>query len=366
MSSTQLYYTLKWPKTPPPIVNGVLRAHVVMMEAWLEEFLWLAEHNYPQDFYLYADTIKYATVEEQRNFLLAPPIFELMKMARTQLDSASCCEVIRRYAQDIQLQQGNALGWTALADSENRLGQGKYLSSVMADSIIVDFDSPYALRMDLTSSVLSETPLPALGAVREQILTKLSDALKLIDEVASTAGQLIRNTTRCIRVRVSNSTNTAAETDPNTIGEMRLLNYHFKDKDIIEVADTLIHESLHSFLAMYELQHGSFVAFSQSSLVRPVSPWSGNPIPYNAFTHAVYIYFALFEFYRLLYPHLSEAAEKKQVALLMNRCSRGFRVLDLQRALQMVGKSPDWAMKQYQLMSQDVQSFYPYSQEAVC
>lgn len=366
MSSTQLYYTLKWPKVAPPIVHGVLRAHLVMVEGWLEECLWLAQHNFPQEYRQHQDIIHDATTEERQNFLISPVAFELLSSAAYKMESDDYCEVMRKYAQDIRLQRGQDSGWTALTDTEYSNGREKTVTTTIADSILVDFDSPQALRKDLTSSVFSETPLPVSETIRQEIIDKLSQAMALIDTVASTAGQLIRNTTRCIRIRVSASENIAAETDPTTIGEMRLLNFHLPDKDIYDVADALIHESLHSFLAMYELQHGGFVGFNQTSLVRPVSPWSGNPIPYNAFTHAVYIYFALFEFYKLLFHAPNVDCDKKHIALLMSHCSRGFRVTDIVHLLNMVGESPDWVMMQYRLMSQDVQSYYQQDRGALC
>ncbi len=365
MSSTQLYYTLKWPKVAPPIVHGVLRTHLVMMEGWLEECLWLTQHNCAEEFLRHQEIIHSATAEERQNFLVSPVAFELLSTATYKMEADDYSAVMRKYAEDIRLQRGQSSGWTALTDCEYVGGQ-ENPTTVIADSIIVDFDSPQALRTDLTSSVFSETALPVSVEVRAHIVSKLSQAMALIDAVASTAGQLIRNTTRCIRIRVSDSDNIAAETDPTTIGEMRLLNFHLDDKDIYDVADALIHESLHSFLAMYELQHGGFVGFNQTSLVRPVSPWSGNPIPYNAFTHAVYIYFALFEFYKLLFHAHNVACDKRHVALLMNHCSRGFRVTDIVQLLGMVGESPEWVMMQYQLMSQDVQSYYQEGRGALC
>ena len=366
MSSTQLYYTLKWPKMSPPIVHGILRAHLVMLEAWLEECLWLTQHNCPEAFQRSQAIIQTASLEERQNFLLSPEIFCLLSSAIHNMNPDDHIKVISKYEEDIRKQRGEIEGWTALTDRQSAGNRDPIITTTIAGSIIIDFDSPQALRVDLTSSVFSETPQPVSAALRQQIIDKLSQAMDLIDSVASTAGQLVRNTTRCIRIRVSNSESIAAETDPTTIGEVRLLNYHLADKDIVDVADALIHESLHSFLAMYELQHGSFVSFSQTSLVRPVSPWSGNPIPYNAFTHAVYIYFALFEFYKLLYHSSVMPDDKANIARRMNQCSRGFRMTDIVRVLGMLGQSPDEIMAQYQLMSEDVQSYYQADLEAVC
>lgn len=366
MSNTQLYYTLKWPKVPPPIVHGILRTHLMMLETWLDECLWLTQHNFPEVFQHNQEIVHSASLEERQNYLLSPTTFSSLSSAIHNMDPDEHSKITTEYAEDINKQRGKITGWTALTDRQFLDNQEIITATTIANSIIIDFDSPQALRVDPTSSVFSEPPLLVSTALRKQIIDRLCQAMDLIDSVASTAGQLIRNTTRCIRIRVSDSENIAAETDPSTIGEMRLLNYHLTDKDIVDVADALIHESLHSFLAMYELQHGSFVSFSQTALVRPVSPWSGNPIPYNAFTHAVYIYFALFEFYKLLYHSPIMPNDKTSIACRMNQCSRGFRMTDIARALSMLGQSPDEIMMQYQMMSDDVQSYYQANQETAC
>lgn len=89
-----------------------------------------------------------------------------------------------------------------------------------------------------------------------------------------------------------------------------------------------------------------------------MSPWTGNPIPYNAFTHAVFIYFALFTFYRLLYPKLESEIEREDVAELMTRCSRGFRLVDLGECLSSVGVSPGWLHALYKKMAIEIRHHY--------
>lgn len=109
---------------------------------------------------------------------------------------------------------------------------------------------------------------------------------------------------------------------------------------------------------MYENRHGSFVAYTQTAQVRPVSPWTGNPIPYNAFTHAVFIYFGLLHFYRLLYASGQYQELRPQASKLIAKCARGFRVADVDKCLKLVGDSPDWLFALYRKMTSDVRGLY--------
>jgi hypothetical protein len=361
VSATQLYYTLLWPKDAPPLVDHLLRVHLLTLEGYIEEALWFARHDDVESYTKFVDAIGRPTPEEQSQFLLAPSAFPLLVSLIGYSPSERSRAVLQAFKDDIMRRRNGVaadMGWTRLTDFKVDDRGDRSYNEVLGDSIIVDFESEECLRVELASSVFCRAPVPFTDDERTIVLEKLRSALKLIDDTASTAGRLIRNATRCIRVRKSTAEVTAAETDPQVIGEMRLHNPHLDKLQAVDIADALIHESLHNFLAMYEYRYGGFVDYRQTAQVRPVSPWTGNPIPYNAFTHAVIIYFALFNFYRLLYPKLATEAERRTVSELMTRCSRGFRVVDLSECLSVVGSSPDWLHAMYQKMAAEVRRHY--------
>jgi hypothetical protein len=60
------------------------------------------------------------------------------------------------------------------------------------------------------------------------------------------------------------------------------------------LAEALVHESIHNLLSTYEYLHMPFVLSRDKKQYRPVSPWSGNPIPVASFCHAVFVWFALY------------------------------------------------------------------------
>ncbi|ATP27545.1 hypothetical protein [Chromobacterium violaceum] len=330
MSATQLFYLLKWEAGTPPMVDDVLVAHLHKMRSWARELFWFASCNGLDHAWQARD------VEPGERALLNPWVFHQLKEAVSGLNERACRAAIQ-----------------AIAEAEGRDGAQRMLG----ESIEVDFDSDICRRMETGSSTMSLPAEAFSGEERERVMDKLQTALAMIDAAAPLAGRLIRNATRTIICRKHSLDILAAETDPNDIGELRILNPQLDRYTVVDLVDTLIHESLHNFFAMYELQHGSFVAYQQSARLRPVSPWSGNPIPYNAFTHAILIYFALFHFYLKLYPSGAEF-DRSRVESLLAKCARGFRLENLDACLRECGASPSWLFDLYRVMSDDVRAAY--------
>ncbi|MEO9385929.1 hypothetical protein [Chromobacterium phragmitis] len=331
MSATQLFYLLKWEAGTPPMVDDVLVAHLHKMRSWTRELFWFASCNGLDHAW---QTNR--DVEPDERTLLDPWVFHRLKEATSGLSEHGCRTAIQ-----------------AIAAAEKR-DRSPWM---LGDSIEVDFDSDICRRMEIGSSTMSLPAEAFSDEQRERVFDKLQAALAMIDVAAPLAGRLIRNATRTIICRKHSLDILAAETDPNDIGELRILNPQLDRYTVVDLVDTLIHESLHNFFAMYELQHGSFVAYEQSAQLRPVSPWSGNPIPYNAFTHAILIYFALFHFYLKLYRTSAEF-DRRRVESLLAKCARGFRLEHLDACLRECGKSPSWLFDLYRVMSDDVRAAY--------
>ncbi|MBY0444255.1 MAG: hypothetical protein K2Q15_03490, partial [Burkholderiales bacterium] len=314
MSATQLYYILQWPKQAPPLSSDILEDHILQLTHWLKEASWAIQSNASID----NDTKKNTLLSEDLIYsaLLHPNVCNSLILANKTLNVSDCINAVNTYRTTII-----------------KLEQIKKHSNLLGKIIEIDFDSEDCYRIDHSSSVLCHPPLIISEENRQLIQEKLTTAMAMVDHIASTAGLIIRKVTRVIRIRCADNNNVAAETDPNYIGEIRLLNPHLAQTRIIDIADSLIHESLHNFLAMYENRRGNFVAYEQNARIRPVSPWTGNPIPYNAFTHAVFIYFALFNFYRLLYASNEYSRLRTETADLIAKCARGFRVSELYQCL---------------------------------
>lgn len=131
---------------------------------------------------------------------------------------------------------------------------------------------------------------------KELIRQSLNDALEVIDGVIPEFGALIRNFTRRIIIRKSGDERRGdhlrygSEHVPRQPGSIRIHNAHSKHLTKAHFIETLLHESIHNFLAAWETGHQRF--FDEGNQYRPMSPWSGNPIPNSSLSHAIFIYFA--------------------------------------------------------------------------
>jgi hypothetical protein len=194
----------------------------------------------------------------------------------------------------------SALGdWIAFkSDDEWKLKR----SPTVGNTIAVDFDSPLALRHEPRSGVLNPQRLEFTDTECSIVLTKLNMALNNIDQILPDYGALIRNFTRRIIVRKSvessNKGPHSSEQVPHQCGAIRILNPHLDTYTVTLLMETLLHESIHNFLTSWETINGDFVSGNQD--YRPVSPWSGNPIPNPSFVHAIFVYYACHKLFSLI------------------------------------------------------------------
>lgn len=374
MNLTQVHYLTQWNTAMPPILDRLLVEHMNDMESKLEEILWIARQNCPSQHQEFSETIQKMTPACKQKMLLTPLIYQYISNFLLESSEQNLGYLIKAYADEIAIEEsipGQAPIWSAMADRllpprTNEAPDSKIVfMSKIDDCIVVDFESPEVQKIELSSGVLNEPFDPLTDEEKSAVLEKLDTALKNIDEVSLAAGRLVRNYTRIIRIRKSNNNRTSSEQVPREIGTIRLLNVQMEQFRLIDLMDNLIHEATHNFLSCFEGRYGSFVAFNSSPQVRPVSPWSGNPIPYSAFTHAVVIYFSLFNFMRCAHQLYSTAEKACPDITLMeirekiDYCSKGFRLqVPLERYLTIVGESNPYLMQVYRLFQSHVQSFY--------
>lgn len=191
--------------------------------------------------------------------------------------------------------------WSPLGDWQAiRRDEGWWLVKppMIGDVIAVDFDSPMACKFEPESGILSQQRLTLTDEEREQIVSKLNTALQTIDDCIPEYGALIRNVTRRIIIRKSvqrygddtlRGSPFGSEHVPRQPGSIRLLNIQLPEFTNANCMESLLHESTHNLLAAWETMNGRFVSRQQD--YRPISPWSGNPIPNSSFIHAVFVYY---------------------------------------------------------------------------
>jgi hypothetical protein len=218
--------------------------------------------------------------------------------------------------------------WSPMGDWQAERHDGHWTlirAPTFGDVIAVDFDSPLASKHEAASGILSHPRLAWSDTDRTAVVEKLQHALLKIDEVAPEYGVLIRNVTRRVIVRKSVERFTdyagtgspfGSEHVPRQPGAIRLLNMQLREFTTANCMESLLHESTHNLLAAWETMNGRFVSRNQD--YRPISPWSGNPIPNSSFIHAIFVYYACHKLF-LSYRDTNSPDSKEDMAHVAQR-----------------------------------------------
>lgn len=171
---------------------------------------------------------------------------------------------------------------------------------VIGDVISVDFDSTIARRHEIRSGVLGKQWHEPGREQKKIVINKLQKALSIIDSAAPVYGALIRNFTRRVVVRfsqpdASEEIHVSSEHVPRHPGAIRMLNIDSITHPAVGCAEQLLHESVHNLIACWEDVNKNI--FQSGARYRPVSPWSGNPIPNPSFAHAIFVYYACYKLF---------------------------------------------------------------------
>jgi hypothetical protein len=176
--------------------------------------------------------------------------------------------------------------------SEDRL----FTAPRLAGTIPVDTLSPYshgpAVALDMPCAPFSPDEL-------RKLIPVLDGCMRKIARVSGACGTLMGRFLRSILLRkVSGSRNRIGSLSVDTfIGRMTLLLRDDHD-DEERLADSFVHETIHALLYVFEHQ----MPFAPRGLGREWgsvrSPWSGRTLEAHAFSHAILVWFGLWQFWR--------------------------------------------------------------------
>jgi hypothetical protein len=107
------------------------------------------------------------------------------------------------------------------------------------------------------------------------------------------------------------------------IGKATLVNPHLPNVTAARIADSLIHEAVHSFLYEREQKKRWIIDLEQTTDARIASPWTGKPLRLDSYLHACFVWYALARFWSL--PEASKALPSDQVQYLAGRALGGFQ-----------------------------------------
>jgi hypothetical protein len=154
-------------------------------------------------------------------------------------------------------------------------------------------------------------------------LERLETGLEIVESVSSSARSLVRLFTTTIQLRQNrNCPNVVNSSTHTSIGLIRSDNFHSLHEDMPEVVDMLVHESIHQYLHLFEEQLFPFVHAVPKELLDQrlfASPWSGNLLDLRSYTHAILVWYGLWNFWGSIvvsgysHPEISQIqAQEKQ------------------------------------------------------
>lgn len=335
MDTTQIFHLLKWQSNTPPIIDDLVEFHYNDVKHRVAHLLWIAEDIHLKLYDKCKALIDAIPEQLISKLYLCPIIYRVTNdyLADKQSESLERFHdlltglILTHSTMDGDIKGWRKEVWSPLADrkrSYRKNGIKDTHNSTLLDCIYVDFDSPLATRIDNQSGVMNKEPVIITALEKETILEKLKEACTIIDDVCSITGRFLRNYTRIIHCRKSHSEEISSEQVPQEIGSIRLLNVQNSRFSIVDLIDNLIHESTHNFLSMYEARNDSFVR-ENNTRYKPVSPWSGNPIPIHSLTHAIPIYFSIFNFMNMMRKKHSDTPLGISAVEKMFTCASGFR-----------------------------------------
>ncbi len=107
------------------------------------------------------------------------------------------------------------------------------------------------------------------------------------------------------------------------IGRTLLVNPHLEAADTKALVEALVHEAIHAALYMAELSSPLILDKAACEEVRPVSPWTGNPLTVHSYLHACLVWYGLWALLRR--PEAAEELGAEHAGRRTTEISAGFR-----------------------------------------
>lgn len=238
--------------------------------------------------------------------------------------------------------------WTALGDcffpAQQNMSQNSqaaiFHAPRLSNRIPVDFKSPWAQRRfaDISSSAADFTTDEVY-----LVLRKLDEAILEISKVNMYLLDTLTCFTRVIIVRkdVSCLDSFMSSSSHMYSGRTILVNPQLEKIDVAKIADALIHEMIHSLLYALELKYPFILDTTAVADVHIRSPWTGNELTVSSYLHACFVWFGLWNFWKLAIN--SRGLPKERIYTLIAISSAGFKKGSLLDALEEISfaLSPD-------------------------
>jgi hypothetical protein len=319
----QIVYCLTGDDKFPPILDRQMDRFVHRLRDDIEDLIWEGQLRGYASAKLLFERYQALSDSSRARLFLSPQGFEAIHSAA----GTRTADALRTLADSIDECCAPELMETPQTDAIAAGDQPARERFSIGGTISLDIGSRWARRLEPTSPIFFSPFEPHTCDESEKVVRKLSAALAEIESAAPTFARLIRNYTRTILVRKIGDLLPASEQVDTELGAIRLRNVHADTYTHDQLVDDLIHETTHNFLGTFEYLSFPFVPFGERAAdeVRPVSPWSMRPIQVLPFLHAVFVYFAMFNYAS---KRLGEAGLppecRKRLQRRRNRYASGF------------------------------------------
>ncbi|MBA4143469.1 MAG: hypothetical protein H0X43_10820 [Nitrosospira sp.] len=202
--------------------------------------------------------------------------------------------------------------WTALGDyGWDEAGRAIRAPTLRGTVIPVDFSSPFLSVNSCFDGGFTEAALnPRADCAR--VVQKLNSAVALLEQVSLAVRDFVLSTTMSIAVYIQPIPEVSSASSSELPGRIDLVNPGHKIVATYNLAGLILHEAMHGVMYYLESTHGAFVADDEHELL--TSPWTGRKLSLHTFIHACFIWYGLFNFWKLSSRTSSNASSLQETA----------------------------------------------------
>lgn len=147
----------------------------------------------------------------------------------------------------------------------------------------------------------------------------LEEALEGIRKVDLNIYHFVLAHTKALSLRTSNSSGFGSSSTLTHFGRMTFINP--QRADVVMLAESLVHEAIHSLIYSYEVRDW-WIRPERQNKIHVRSPWSGNMLNIHSYVHACFVWYALWQFWSLAIKR--SVFSEKLVEQRLMKCGSGF------------------------------------------
>lgn len=189
----------------------------------------------------------------------------------------------------------------------------------------LDFDSPFACHLDLSGVdyIVEQPRLPLTGEDREHVLRRLKAVGAGLEATVRSVASFVRTFTKILILQADDREGFSSGSNGDYVGRSAIANPHSDHIDECDLADAIVHESIHGLLYMHEAgRHWVTREELYAPTPRLVSPWSGTVLPVRPFLQACFVWYGLANFWA--HAMLRESFPHARCKTLLARAAGGF------------------------------------------